>query len=170
MKQIIRVNQFHSTPETIQNLKFWNQRPVEALNEMAVYLKDFCKRVDGLRFQLVENWCLCMYCSLYDKENINFKHWKEELFACMSNIQRVDIKNGIDKHKTLEKMLIGDYDYNKTKKIYYIAREKFIKEKLPLDKLETSAKEMTLDMNSILNVLSYEAEYPIIEYINKTFK
>ena len=29
------------------------------INEMAVPLKTYRARVDGLRFQLVENWCLC---------------------------------------------------------------------------------------------------------------
>lgn len=170
MKHIIKVNETYSTPQTIRNLKFWHQEPIEALNEMAVYLKDFKKRVDGLKFQIVENWCLCMYCSLYDRDNINYNHWKEELFACMANIQRVDIKNNVDKHKTIEKMLVDDYDYNKPKKIYYIAREKFIKENLPLDKLEIPAKELSSQIDTMINVLSYEDEYSITEYINKTFK
>ena len=29
------------------------------ITEMAVPLKDYKHRVDGLRLQLVENWCLC---------------------------------------------------------------------------------------------------------------
>ena len=32
---------------------------IGVMNEMAVPLKIYRARVDGLRFQLVENWCLC---------------------------------------------------------------------------------------------------------------
>ena len=35
---------------------------LEILNEMAVPLKSYKARVDGLRFQMVENWCLCKFC------------------------------------------------------------------------------------------------------------
>ena len=41
------------------------------ITEMAVPLKEYKKRLDGLRFQLVENWCLLEYCRLYDPSNAN---------------------------------------------------------------------------------------------------
>ena len=34
---------------------------IGVMNEMAVPLKIYRARVDGLRFQLVENWCLCKW-------------------------------------------------------------------------------------------------------------
>lgn len=36
------------------------------LFEMTIPLKQYRVNVDGLRFQIVENWCLCCYCSLID--------------------------------------------------------------------------------------------------------
>lgn len=51
------------------------------INEMAIPLKKYKERVDGLRFQLVENWCLSKYCQLFDDTNLNFKHWINELKA-----------------------------------------------------------------------------------------
>ena len=82
------------------------------ITEMAVPLKDYKRRVDGLRFQLVENWCLCKYCQLYDKTSNNYKHWLSELKACINNLKFLEIKGTSSKRKTLEKMLVKDYDYN----------------------------------------------------------
>jgi len=71
------------------------------INEMAVPLKTYKTRVDGLRFQLVENWCLCKWCQLFNPECENFAHWITELKACIDNLKFLDIKNGIDKRRTL---------------------------------------------------------------------
>ena len=82
---------------------------IRMINEMAVPLKAYKTRVDGLRFQLVENWCLCRYCQLFNPECENFAHWIKELKACIDNLKFIDIKNGIDKRRTLTRMLIRDY-------------------------------------------------------------
>lgn len=44
------------------------------INEMAVPLKTYRARVDDLRFQLVENWCLCKWCQLFNTECENFAY------------------------------------------------------------------------------------------------
>ena len=80
------------------------------INEMAVPLKTYRARVDGLRFQLVENWCLCKWCQLFNPECENFAHWITELKACIDNLKFLDIKNGIDKRITLIKMMNRDND------------------------------------------------------------
>ena len=80
------------------------------INEMAVPLKTYRARVDGLRFQLVENWCLCKWCQLFNLECEKFAHWVTELKTCIDNLKFLDIKNNIDKRKTLIKMLVKDYD------------------------------------------------------------
>ena len=69
------------------------------INEMAVPLKIYKERVDGLRFQLVENWCLCKWCQLFNPKCENFVHWINELKVCINNLKFLDIKNGIDKKK-----------------------------------------------------------------------
>ena len=48
------------------------------INEMAFKQKDYINHIASLRCKLIENWCLCAYCSLYDKENDNFHHWESE--------------------------------------------------------------------------------------------
>ena len=103
---------------------------IGVMNEMAVPLKIYRARVDGLRFQLVENWCLCTYCQLFNPECENFAHWLKELKACINNLKFLDIKNGIDKRRTLTLMLIDDYDYDKTNMIVRIINDKFDSENI----------------------------------------
>lgn len=103
---------------------------IGVMNEMAVPLKIYRARVDGLRFQLVENWCLCKYCQLFNPECENFAHWLKELKACINNLKFLDIKNGIDKRRTLTLMLIDDYDYDKTNMIVRIINDKFDSENI----------------------------------------
>lgn len=100
------------------------------LTEMSVPLKAYRDRVDGLRFQLVENWCLCKWCQLYNPKNENFNHWIVELKACINNLKLLDIKNGVDKRKTLLRMLVNDYDYDDTNMIIRIINDKFDSEKI----------------------------------------
>lgn len=103
---------------------------IGTLNEMAIPLKDYKSRVNGLRFQLVENWCLCKWWELYNPNCGNFKHWLTELKAAINNLKFLDIKNGIDKKKLLKRMLIQDYDYNKPNMIERIIRDKFNSENI----------------------------------------
>ena len=100
------------------------------INEMAVPLKSYRARVDGLRFQLVENWCLCKWCQLFNPECENFAHWVTELKTCIDNLKFLDIKNNIDKRKTLIKMLVKDYDYDNANMIERIIRGKFVRENI----------------------------------------
>ena len=95
------------------------------ITEMAVSLKEYKKRVDGLRFQLVENWCLLEYCRLYDPSNININHWKTELKACINNLKYLNIKSHTNKQKVLTKALIEDYDYDDVDMIFRIIEDKF---------------------------------------------
>ena len=100
------------------------------INEMAVPLKTYRARVDGLRFQLVENWCLCKWCQLFNPECEKFAHWVTELKTCIDNLKFLDIKNNIDKRKTLIKMLVKDYDYDNANMIERIIRGKFVRENI----------------------------------------
>ena len=47
--------------------------------EMAYDRKHLKKMVDGLFAQIIENWCLVRYCTLYDPNNTTKNHWKKEL-------------------------------------------------------------------------------------------
>ena len=60
MKATTPIRDTHISEDVDEALKFWGQKPVCSLNEIVVSIKNYKKRVDSLRFQLVENWCLCM--------------------------------------------------------------------------------------------------------------
>lgn len=139
------------------------------ITEMAVPLKKYKARVDGLRFQLVENWCLSKYCQLFDPGNPNFRHWINELKACIDNLKFLDIKNG-DKGKTLEKMLLSDYDYNEPTMIRRIAAWKFKKEGITDGKrIDRVCREFALDIKDLIRVIS-DNDKIVDEYLQETFE
>lgn len=140
------------------------------INEMAVPLKTYRARVDGLRFQLVENWCLCKWCQLFNPECENFAHWITELKACIDNLKFVDIKNGIDKRKTLIKMLVTDYDYDNANMIERIIRGKFVRENLTDNVQKVQACTAFADnIMGLIDAISMET-IDSDEYIQNTFR
>ena len=139
------------------------------ITEMAVPLKKYKERVDGLRFQLVENWCLCRYCQLFDTENICFKHWINELEAVIENLKFLDIKDRISKEKTLTGMLISDYDYNDSEMIKRIMAGKFKKEKITdLKKIESVCLDFANSIGNIIDVISND-NIILDDYLEDTF-
>ena len=141
----------------------------EALNEMAVPLKDYKARVDGLRFQLVENWCLCKWCQLFNTNSKNLPHWCGELKACINNLKLLDIKNNIDKRKTLRRLLVDDYDYDKPNMIMRIIRDKFDDENI-MDEIQRVrvATEFADNIQCLIDVISIDSISTKL-YIEKNF-
>lgn len=94
--------------------------------------------------QIAQNWCLIKYCSLYDKNSIYKKGWSKELFAKMSDYQRMLLKGNkekitknaiIDKAEMDKVSTISNYIYIKWKnehlekdERYYKVIDDFIKE------------------------------------------
>ena len=139
------------------------------INKMAVPLKAYKTRVDGLRFQLVENWCLCKWCQLFNPESENFAHWITELKACIDNLKFLDIKNGIDKRRTLTRMLVNDYDYNNANMIERIVRGKFVRENINDNNQKVRVcTEFADNINSLIDAISMDA-IDSDEYIQNTF-
>ena len=140
------------------------------INEIAVPLKVFRTRVDGLRFQLVENWCLCKWCQLFNPECEIFAHGMTELKACINNLKFLDIKNGIDKRRTLTKMLIDDYDYNDANMIERIIRSKFVRENISnnIQKVHVCT-EFADNIKGLIDAISIES-IDTDEYIQNTFQ
>lgn len=99
------------------------------ITEMALHKKDFVSLLLDLKDQLIENWCLCAYCSLHDKENDNFDHWCVEFMSYANKIKRCNLKSG-DKQKVIFEMYINKYDINTVNMVYRIIRGKFNREQI----------------------------------------
>lgn len=142
---------------------------VDLINEMAVPLKAYKTRVDWLRFQLVENWCLCKWCQLFNPECEGFAHWRAELKACIDNLKFLDIKNGIDKRKTLTRMLVNDYDYDDANMIERIVRGKFVRENISNNNQKVRVCiEFADNIDGLIDAISLDA-IDSDEYIKNTF-
>jgi hypothetical protein len=100
----------------------------EIINEMALSLKDYKNKVESLRVQIVQNWCLCEYCYKYDYDNPNYNHWVVELKAYLERIKFYNIKGNANKEKVLAKVLIDECDLDMPSMIENIIRGKFKKE------------------------------------------
>lgn len=136
---------------------------------MAVPLKTYKVRVDALRFQMVENWCLCKWCQVFNPECENFAHWCGELKVCINNLKFIDIKNGINKRKILTRMLVNDYDYDKTNMISRIMMGKFDREKITDNTQKTRVvSEFANNIYGIIEVISNDTIDTDL-YIQKTF-
>ena len=140
------------------------------ITEMTVPLQDYKRRVDGLRFQLVENWCLCKYCQLYDKTSNNYKHWLSELKACINNLKFLEIKGTSSKRKTLEKMLVKDYDYNDPYMINRIIIGKFHEEIITdVHQINSVCECFANSIDNLINAIS-DDDIIIDDYVKDTFE
>ena len=98
---------------------------MKPLNEMALPLKEYTKRIDDIMYQINENWCLCKWCQMFSLENDNFNHWKEELMAHVKKLSAPKLKNNIDKKKHLEKHLVEWYDLDEVPMVLDVISHKF---------------------------------------------
>lgn len=155
-------------------IKFWNDaiafRKKPLLSEMAIPLKLFIRDIEGLKFQIIQNWCLCKWCQMFDPGNENFNHWKEELAAHMLQLQNSKLKGKISKRKHLERYFIEYYEYNDKDSVIGAIRDKFAKEKI-VDQLQINAVaiEFANNINALIDVIADPSKL-IITYIDETFK
>lgn len=150
LKNIIReciYEKLNNSSKSIKEIIDYSLFSHSILNEMALHKKEFEKHIYNLKDQLVENWCLCAFCSLYDKTNPNFSHWKVEFASYSNKIKRVSLKAG-SKYKIIHNIYIEKFDLNQPKMIGMIFKEKFIDEQLQDNDV----------FNNICNVCAQNAE------------
>lgn len=152
--------------------KFWNDvisRKSAMISEMAIPLKIFIRDIEGLKFQIIQNWCLCKWCQLFDPANENFNHWKEELASHLLQLQNSKLKGKISKAKQLKRYFIEYYEYNDKAVVVGAIRDKFYREKI-IDKLQidTVADKFSKNINSIIDIISNPSK-PIMLYLNEMF-
>lgn len=93
------------------------------LFEMAIDRAEYSQLASNMIEQIVENWCLVHYCTLYDIDNINKNHWKQELDAYCYRLFRTITKN--DKQRILEQVWIRDNELNKKEVVIQWMKRKF---------------------------------------------
>lgn len=96
------------------------------LFEMALDRADYLFTVRHIAGQIVENWCLVRYCTLFDTDNINKNHWKTELEAACYTLFQVVTKH--NKKRLLETGLIKELELNKESVLTKYIIRKFKKE------------------------------------------
>lgn len=80
------------------------------LFEMAYDRQKYMNYLEGQIDNLVENWCLCKYCSLYDTVNLNHEHWRDELAAIFKKSTRM--KCTVSKQRAVHEQLIKKAELN----------------------------------------------------------
>ena len=122
--------------------------------EMAYSRKELKNSFDGILDQIIENWCLVKYCSLYDSNNINKSHWTNELTAHMYNILKRQLKNGGEdaKLQLLKSVTYEQKEYTTSVAIKRCIRLKFKRENIQIHAEVCSA--CIEDLETILNLIS----------------
>ena len=122
--------------------------------EMAYSRKELKNSFDDILDQIIENWCLVKYCSLYDTNNINRNHWTNELTAHMYNILKRQLKNGGEdaKLQLLKSVTYEQKEYTTSVAIKSCIRLKFKKENIQIHNEICSA--CIEDLETILNLIS----------------
>ena len=142
---------------------------MQVLNEMAIPLKKYIDRIESIRYQLAENWCLCKYCQLYSPNNQNFTHWIKELKPCIMYLKFMDINNGIDKKRTLTRILVDECDFNSADMIKRIIEDKFDKENIKdLSIKEIVSAELANNIEDLIEAISNNS-ITINSYVQNTF-
>lgn len=153
--------------KTFKDVIDYNLYVKDYITEMALHKKDFVGLLLDLKDQLIENWRLCAYCSLYDKANENFDHWLVEFSSYANKIKRCNLKSG-DKSKVIYNTYVEKFDLNDSNMVYRIIRGKFNREGLDDETAKTISEFCAQNIVSIINLLSCDG-YETEEYIMRTF-
>lgn len=104
------------------------------LNEMAINLSEYRKKVEDRMQQILENWCLVRYVSLTGDRILLKEHWKTELLAHLIYISSLKLKNGdsiLSKEKAIYK-LWNDFEFDNDENVIMKRMHvKFKIEKIP---------------------------------------
>lgn len=132
---------------------------IEKLNDtrlfkMAYSIKQIRSWItSGNLSQIVQNWCLVRYCTLYDRNSIYKKGWSKQLYTKIRDLQKIYVKG--DKHKIIETCLIKEAEINKKRAVEDHLIDKWLDEKLPIDvKFDWVVSDFIEELPTIINYLS----------------
>lgn len=128
------------------------------VTEMSISIGKYQDKVDGIVNQLIENWCLCKYCHMFELDNRNFNHWQNELYSTLTILGRYKLKSG-NKKDILTDILIDEGDLNDYEIIVHLIGRKFKKEGISdKDTLIAISKEFAKEIGHIIDVVC-DGEY-----------
>ena len=144
-------------------------KEISRFDEMSASLKSYRDKIENLRFQLVENWCLCKYCQMFDSQNLNYNHWVKELKIYIDVLKYVNLKNGIDKRKPLKMVLVDYFDLNDENMIFRMIRSKFKREGLfEIEDVKKVANSMANSIQGLIDAIG-DDEIDSDEYLVNEF-
>ncbi len=136
------------------------------LFEMALARADYLFTVRLVAGQIVENWCLVRYCTLFDPDNINKNNWKTELEAPCYKLFQVVTKH--NKKRLLETGLIKELELNNESVLTKYIIRKFKKERIA-DELRMSVvkHDFAEALPHIIYLLSEDDYNELYRYIDE---
>ena len=135
---------------------------------MAISLAEYKIRVDRARLHLVENWCLCKYCELFDSHNPNFEDWAEALVYAMNDIKSLNVNDG-NKLGTLKQMLIEEDNFNDASTIHRIIADRFYRKRICNDnQIRWVSERFAESIDDFITALGDDSIIAY-KYINDTF-
>ena len=138
--------------------------------EMAYDRKHLKKMVDGLFIQIIENWCLVKYCTLYDIHNTTKNHWKQELRVHCGKIYHSLLKGGNSqvKYNLISEIVLDKMELTTARKIKSITRTKFRVENLEQHDIifNQCANDIPLLITLLSNKETDENTDKLFDYIN----
>lgn len=141
----------------------------QLMNEMAMPLKAYVRKIEYYMYELVQNWCLCKWCQTFDQRNVNFNHWKKELRNCINQLKDPILKSNADKKKHLRQQLIDYYEFNDKNVVYRMIYDKFDDEHINDKKqIEDVAKSFANDVEKLIDLMS-SVNDSTKQYVNSTF-
>ena len=139
------------------------------LVEYALPLKEYRAKVDALSAQIVQNWCLCKCCRLFDPQSRNFNHWKGELFGHIHTLSSSKLKNNDSKAPTTLTILKDTLNLDDRFAVMHVCAPKFRKEVFADYQMGASAEAFGMELEKIA-ALTDMTNAEITQYIEETFK
>lgn len=138
------------------------------INEMAFKKKDFIRHLNCAALEIIEYWCLCMYCHLYEPQNEKFYHWMDKLNAQVKIIKNATLKHGANKLKAIKYFYIEGWEYNIASTVESYIKDIFEGQEINIEYIKPVAEICATSMNDFVDFLAND-NYSISQYNAKVF-
>lgn len=122
--------------------------------EQAFTRTEFLLRLDNLIGQILENWGLIEYARKDASYEEYVSGWKKELRAHCNNVNSKRIKGG-NREKAIKYKIISTLELNNWEVVYDYIKEKFEKENISLFDAKEIAKDLSENIEELVNALAY---------------